>query len=332
MKDGQRCCQFVPIAQNVLPSALGGSGMVLIEAVLLMVGVMGAGLIFGILVTAAGAAALIYLGPRLWPSRSGRSRSHAAEAARLRGRMRRMARPTLLLTPTRPPGFSKLGGEPETPAGAVWPTGAHGPLAFVAQLDLAEVRAAGGPDWLPETGALWVFNDDQRYGFADHVRVLFSPDEERAPLPPPPELKQRHRFGERRVGFLSMTSLPSLDWLGVDPAEANLSDEELDELADAPDVEFGDELQHRIGGYPSEIQDSRMAVECEHLARGLPNDAEPSEAVLRAARSWRLLLQVDSDPALGMNWGDGGRLYVFVREQHARTGKFGKTVSLWQTY
>lgn len=259
--------------------------------------------------------------------------SGASDAARLRGRMRRMARPTLLLAPTKTPGFSKLGGEPEMPAGARWPSGEHGPLAFVAQLDLAEVRAAGGPDWLPESGTLHFFNDDQRYGFADHVRVLFTPDEEqRVPRLPPPELHRRHRFGARRVGFLSMTSIPSLDWLGVDPAEANFSDQELDELADAPGAEFGDELQHRIGGYPSEIQNSRMAVECEHLARGLPADAEPTDAVLRAARSWRLLLQVDSDPALGMTWGDGGRLYMFIREQHARAGKFGKTVSLWQTY
>lgn len=269
---------------------------------------------------------------RLILKRPARRQASPTAFARLRARLRRMARPTLLLTPAQPPAFSKLGGEPEMRVGATWPTGAHGPLAFVAQLDLAEVRAAGGPDWLPETGALWFFNDDQRYGFADHVRVMFSPDGERALVAPPSALERRHRFDERRVGFLPMTSVPSLDWLGVDPAEANLSDEELDELADAPDAEFGDELQHRIGGYPSEIQDSRMAVECEHLARGLPADAEPTDAVLRAARSWRLLLQVDSDPQLGMNWGDGGRLYVFVREQHAQAGKFGKTVSLWQTY
>lgn len=277
-------------------------------------------------------AALIGLLRPLWAPR--RRPLSPSEAGRLRGRMRRMARPTLLLTPTRTPGFSKLGGEPEMPIGSVWPTGDYGPLAFVAQLDLAEVRAAGGPDWLPETGALHVFDDDRRYGFPDHLRAVFSPQDERAPLPFPRELHKRRRFGERRVGFLRATSLPSLDWLGVELGELNVSDEEWYELIEAPNAEFGDELQHRVGGYPDEIQSSRMALECEYLARRLKWDygAEIPEAIRRASRSWRLLLQVDHDPALGMKWGDAGRLYLFIREHHARAGDFSKTVSIWQTH
>lgn len=71
---------------------------------------------------------------------------------------------------------------------------------------------------------------------------------------------------------LALQERPNLDWLGVELGEAGFSDEERDELSEAPDAEFGDELQHRIGGYPSEIQSSQMGVACEHLARGLTMD------------------------------------------------------------
>lgn len=137
------------------------------------------------------------------------------------------------------------------------------------------------------------------------------------------------------MAFERHSSLPSLDWLGVDLGEAGLDDGELDELAGLPDEPFGDEVQHRIGGYPSEIQDEQMGVACELIRRGLPpahDGTEITPAILRASRAWQLLLQIDSDPALKMNWGDGGRLYVFVREQDATAGDFSKTVTLSQTY
>jgi uncharacterized protein YwqG len=105
----------------------------------------------------------------------------------------------------------------------------------------------------------------------------------------------------------------------------------LDRLADFPDEPFGDELQHRIGGYPSEIQSSQMAVECELAARGLEAGAEVTDAIRRASKQWRLLLQIDSDPALKMNWGGGGRLYVFIRQKHAEAGDFSRTVTISET-
>lgn len=249
--------------------------------------------------------------------------------------MKRAARRTLLLVPTSEKVFSKLGGDPELPSEAAWPVVDTGPRAFLAQLDLAEVRAGDGPEWLPETGRLYFFYAESLAGDRNLVRVLHSDEPSGPPVEPPPGLNRNLRFPERRNGFLKMTSIPSLDWLGVDVREIDVSDEELDELADAPMATFGHELQHRIGGYPAEIQESRMPLECEHMARGLPDpvyDAEVPPAIERACREWRLLLQIDSDPALGMNWGDVGRLYVFIRERHARAGDFAKTVSLWQTY
>ena len=261
-----------------------------------------------------------------------RSGGNLAESARIRGRMTRMARPTLLMTPTKQPGFSKLGGEPDLPIDQVWPGGQKASRAFLAQVDLAEVRAAEGPDWLPADGRLYAFYDDQRLGFADLVQIVHSREPAGESVSCPANVSPKLRFPERRVEFLQLRSIPSLDWLGIDVRELD-DDVDLDELPD-PNEAFGDELQHRIGGYPSEIQEEQMALSCERLRRGLDpySGEEPASAILRASKAWRLLLQIDSDPALKMNWGDGGMLYVFIREQDARAGDFAKTVTLYQTY
>ena len=78
-----------------------------------------------------------------------------------------LARPTLLLSPADYPVFSKFGGAPDLGDDAAWPTSTvihrfpkrevTTSMGFVAQLDLAEVRAAGGPDWLPDYGRLYSF-------------------------------------------------------------------------------------------------------------------------------------------------------------------------------
>lgn len=262
-----------------------------------------------------------------------RSEMSSAKSSRIRGRMTRMARPTLLMTPTKQPSFSKMGGRPELPEGQAWPSGDKLPLSFLTQIDLAEARAAGGPDWLPEDGRLYAFYDDPRLGCADLVRVIHSREPAGEPAPYPSEVSPKLRFTERPMAFLRLRSIPSLDWLGVDVRELD-DDVALDELADLPDEPFGDELQHRIGGYPSEIQEEQMALTCERIRRGRDpyEDEEPTPAMQRACKAWRLLLQIDSDPGLKMNWGDGGMLYVFIREQDAQKSDFSKTVTISQSY
>lgn len=283
--------------------------------------------------------ATAWLGGRYHEAKRRRRRRELAEqnllqpAGRLRARMRRMARPTLLLTPTAELGFSKIGGMPELPADLAWPAGVEGPRVFVAQIDLAAFRPHVDIDWLPAEGRLYFFYDDERNGAVDVVQVLHSlrPPGPMAEAPAP--VPKRWRFQERRVGFMRFDSVPSLDWLDVDPSALDLEDEDLERLVDELNL-FGDEIEHRIGGYPSEIQSGAMAIDCEYMRRGSRRnyDEEVPDAIGRAARQWRLLLQVDSDPALGMNWWDAGRLYVFIREQDARAGDFSKTVTITQTH
>ena len=242
-----------------------------------------------------------------------------------------MARPTLLLVPARSPGFSKIGGLPELPDGMAWPDGDEAPAAFVAQIDIASFRPHGGFDWLPESGRPYLFFDDGRNGAADCGQVFYTAEPPGPEVAAPAALPKDRRFDERRVGFMRFTSLPSWDWLDEDWPNSSIDWDGFDLLQDC---DLGDEIEHRVGGYPGEIQGGQMQLECEYLWRGLARDYSqaPPDNLARAARQWRLLLQVDSDPALGMNWWDAGRLYVFVRTRDAKKGDFSKTVTLTQSH
>jgi hypothetical protein len=261
------------------------------------------------------------------------SRGVSIEFRTLAARIRRLVRPTLLLVPAAEPGFSKLGGDPDLSTDLAWPAGYERPRTFLAQIDFAELAPPSEIDWLPQEGRLYAFYDSDGHGLADVVRVLYSAQPVGPSTPAPPRV--RWRFPERRVAFTPLNSAPSLDWLGLDASEIACDEEEFESLERIGDAPPSDEVQHRIGGYPNEIQPERMWLSCEHLARGLPEPTWSQDippAIERAAKEWRLLLQIDSDSGLKMNFGDGGRLYVFIRERHARRGDFSKTVALWQTY
>jgi hypothetical protein len=284
----------------------------------------------------SGAPKRLLLAFRRWakgPSPPSLPRTRAPETAQLVARLRRLVRPTLLLVPAKEPGFSKLGGDPELPPDLEWPSGYERPRTFLAQIDLGALTPDPAIDWLPETGRLYAFYDPDGHGCADVVRILHSTEPPASAVAAP--AGTRWRFPERRVAFEHLTSAPSLDWLGLDPTELGLDEDQFLALRTIADAPPPDDVQHRIGGYPNEIQPERMWLSCEHMARDLPDPVwgmDMPPAIARAAKEWRLLLQIDSDDALKMNFGDGGRLYVFIRERHARAADFSKTVSLWQTY
>lgn len=268
-----------------------------------------------------------------WRERRRPRRTGATTASnRLFARLRRAARPTLLLVPTKAPSFSKLGGVPALPEGVDWPAGTTGLYAFLAQVDLPAVQAAAPIDWLPAEGRLYAFCDLEGYGWAEQVKVIHSAID---PGPPSPRPNGPRTYRERHVDFMPFVSLPSLEWLNADD-ELDIDHEPFDTRLDAVgERPPGENLLHRIGGFPDEIQGGCLRLECEHLARGLPAyeyAQDPTPAVDRASREWRLLLQIDSDPELGMSFGDAGRFYVFIRERHARAADFSKTVTLFQCY
>jgi len=50
------------------------------------------------------------------------------------------------------------------------------------------------------------------------------------------------------------------------------------------------------------------------------------------AKRWRLLWQLDSDEAVGFEWGDAGRLYVLARDAGLRAGRLDRAWVVLQCY
>jgi uncharacterized protein YwqG len=148
------------------------------------------------------------------------------------------------------------------------------------------------------------------------------------PLMDEDELETYHELVERR------------DLRGAE-APASNADEGLPTLP--PPV-------HRVLGWPHLIQGDNMEAECEASTRrgrgvlgrlgGAVRSAtvggsgeDEKRAFERTARdSWRLLLQVDSDEAAGMMWGDAGMLYFWIRDDDLAARRFERVWCVMECY
>ena len=232
--------------------------------------------------------------------------------------MRAEARPCVRLVPSVQPSGCFLGGTPAAALGKPWPTWQGQPLDFLAQLDLAAVAAAGGPDWLPPTGILLFFyGPDERWGFdpADRgsaVVMLAEPG-----TPPAASSAYPLRYLEPVAGL----SYPRADRLA-----GRFDDESDADWDEALDFATPDEPAHQIGGYPDPVQNDDMELECQLASNGIDvgTPAGYKSAAAKQLESgssdWRLLLQIDSDD--DHMWGDLGKIYFWIREQDARAGDF----------
>lgn len=272
-------------------------------------------------------------------------------ATRLARKWASYARPTVRLVPAEtldddnlPRGCSKLGGEPDLPAGHGWPTRpAYGydrsqsehlpgsawsgqPLHFVGQIDLRDAETAGHDLPLPETGLLLFFYDFdvQPWGFDPHDapgwRVIHVDEQTATERPQSPS---GHSSGVRRVRCEPAESLPGWEWLVHEfDDDFGCSFEwfsaEHDKLTDG-DWAHLSWMGHAFGGWPSLIQ-TPMELNCEMASNGVhvgraTEDTDPRMPEFRQrARDWRLLLQVGSDDELDWMLGDGGMAYVMCRE------------------
>ena len=240
------------------------------------------------------------------------------------------ARPSLRLVPTREPGAGVgwLGGPAMLPGDAAWPASQGRGLEVVAVLDLAALREAGQVPGLPLPDAGWLtfFYDDaeQPWGYdpaqRDAWRVVHVAEGALARTAP----EGTSTFPEVTLAAVVEPTVPGVS----EDALAALHETAWDEL-----YVFGEELRpigqpvHRVGGWPDLVQDSmwlavQLAAAGIYLG-GVEGWRDPRVPELTpGAADWRLLLQIDTDDAASMMWGDAGRLYFVAREEDLAAGVF----------
>jgi uncharacterized protein YwqG len=228
-------------------------------------------------------------------------------------------------------GQSRFGGLPDVAAGFEWPRFRNRPLAFLAQINLADIAHMPCSIDLPKAGTLLFFYDSQQetWGFDPMDRgsscvfhtAAASADLVRQHLPAdmPPE----GIFKAAKLTFKEIVSPP--DELSI------WVDERIDQSKQEDDYSSKfDGNMHQIGGHSRPIQ-NEMETQCELVTNGIycgGPDGYHSEEVQRltsGAFEWRCLLQLDSDDDLGWMWGDVGRLYFWIKESDARKRQFSKS-------
>lgn len=268
---------------------------------------------------------------------------------RVAERVRARRRPTVLLEPRggpadARPGASRIGGTPDLPEGLAWPQAEGKSLSFIAQVNLEELAGAWPQTPLPHSGVLLFFYDAEQsvWGFDPKDKgkwaVLYasgSPAELRCATFPA-DLPEHARFRAKPVTPVVRDNDP---WYSqIDIEDMNLSADDDDAVFDIFEA-FAekDGPIDKLFGYADEIQ-GEMESECQLVFHGLYTgdgsayDDARAEALLEDAAQWKLLLQIDSDDNTGMMWGDGGRLYYWIRESDLAALKFENTWLILQCY
>jgi uncharacterized protein YwqG len=266
-------------------------------------------------------------------SSAGLSRVAAALAA--------ASSPSIRLIPT--PGSSarrsRIGGLPRMDASQAWPSWKGAPLAHLCQIDLSEVAHLAAARSLPSEGVLSFFYDTNQstWGFDPADRgswvVLFSGDPQLESARAPAKLAAEAILPEAALVFEEGLSLPST--ASDEVARLGLTDAELDALARF--IEDYESPAHHLLGHPQPVQDD-MALECQLASNGVycgdPSGYASAEAarLKSGAREWQLLLQLDSDDACSMMWGDLGRLYFWMRRPDLAARAFDRAWMILQCF
>ena len=244
-------------------------------------------------------------------------------------------------------GQSRFGGLPDLPKGTAWPGPARSRLDFLLQLSLADVVRYFPESPLPKSGLLSFFYDNENCPWGAEPKdrkgweVLFhdGPVSALARAPIPGWLSQDSLLPACLLEFVKVESMPALN----SPALASVQltadvRERYAKLLKALCWPRGREIPaHRLLGYSDTIQND-MGLECAMVSAGLDANCKPDlndatqRRIAATAKHWTLLLQIDSEPRLGLEWADAGRLYFWIRNQDLAARRFHRCWAILQSH
>lgn len=231
-----------------------------------------------------------------------------------------------------PVGASKIGGQPDMPAGFVWPRRKGGepfdtkrqwqerPLSFLAQFDFAQVSAFDKDGVLPESGHLAFFYDyegnlDEGVLRPDCARVFYFPaDAALVRTSPPAGMYDDGCASELTLQFSEHFSFPAFSYLPQQVRRA-LRDAYLWEEI------WPQEWGCKLLGW-ADVLETAPEEECFRTC-DVAAAIDPEAVPYAHAGDWRLLLQLGElylqDGAM---FSDLGALYFMIRRQDLAAQKF----------
>lgn len=258
-----------------------------------------------------------------------------------------------------PLGSSRLGGKPDLLSGKSWPVWRGSPMAFIGQVNLADIAAYDKEGHLPHSGLLSFFCaidgtaagvmqslDDPSSWMVSHVDC---DPAKLVQLPVPPDLPECLKFTACQVSFSREPTLPSVEsreilGLGLSEPERGAY---IDVLTGA-DLGFLHVFNHHLLGYPYRLGDSPFIagyLKAHGIANphainlGVSNEELQHQLQLlgpqhkckdlhdlrgQAEMEWRLLLQVYSNEEAQMDWAGGGVLHFCIPKEALSRQEFDR--------
>lgn len=260
-------------------------------------------------------------------------------------------------------GLSRVGGVPDLPEGCVWPEvpgmAQASPMAFVAQINLAQAAPHDPTGLLPANGLLsFFFGNDEPSTHMPHA-VLYTPEgmplHRATPTVPPLYTRTRsHLFGSDAELVTPFHAFELTPRPGINIPTLPYAENELDRIADTIeddlDAESLPEVYELLArevdgnwvckcfGYAEEQNGdleyeaalrihANLPYDCfkdstlATLARHFGDKARAQEAVNNAV----LLLEVRSDCHTGFLWGNTGMIHFFIDKDDLKALRFNRT-------